>query len=65
MEKKIELTFRLPGKYYDALERLAKDREISVDDMAKLLLIRKIDEEVFLMKLRRDEFRKKRRREDP
>ncbi|BBL48322.1 hypothetical protein [Metallosphaera sedula] len=43
-----EVRMKLPEKYYRAIEILAKRKEISVTDMAKLLLIDQIEEEFYL-----------------
>lgn len=55
MSEKNEIKFKLPDNYYEALQRLAKSREISINDMAKLLLIDKIEEELFLENVRKKE----------
>jgi hypothetical protein len=55
VSEKNEIKFKLPDNYYEALQRLAKSREISINDMAKLLLIDKIEEELFLENVRKKE----------
>ena len=50
-----EITVRLPDHYFGILERLAKAKEVPVEELAKLFLIDKLEEELFLENVRRGE----------
>ena len=53
MSKVIEITIKLPEKYFEILRKFAEEKAIGIEELAKLLLIDKIDEEMFLESVRR------------